>query len=123
MKKKEEQVPEKTLGYPKKNTESNIVNQIFSFACHEQRSYKTIAKLYKGDENKVKSFYQITKFVKKQKKKYINRRFLVNLCLIEPTQSGYKMLERLVDKMKVLTVQDFQCAFRLAIMHYLRHQS
>lgn len=74
-------IPAQSL-YPKKNTESNIANRIFSFINLDQKSREVVERCL-IDEKKILSFYQMLKDIKKRKKKYINRKYLCNLCVVK----------------------------------------
>lgn len=70
----------------------------------ENKSRGFVKKIVKEDK-KVKSFYQILKYIKKFKKKYVNRKYLSHLCILKEDNVGYKMILRGCNKMKVLTVE------------------
>lgn len=79
----------------KKNTESNIVNQIFSYVGCKIKSGKYIDKILDNDKQKIKSYYEFLKTIKKRKKKYINRKFLLDLCILDQeSHAGYKLYMR-----------------------------
>ena len=63
--------------YKKKNTESNIVNQTFSY-LNSQKSRREVLRLLNNSE-KVKEFYHLMEKVKKGSKKYINRKYIKQL--------------------------------------------
>jgi len=69
--------------YPKKNTESNLVNQIFSFVSTPYKSMPTLMKILNQDKTKALYYYELFKAVKRGKKKYINRKFLMSLCKMD----------------------------------------
>lgn len=75
------------------------------------------------DEQKVKSFCQIMKDLKKSKKKYVNRKYLEHLCAMDEQQPGYKMIMRFINKMKVLSVEEFRRAFSTLALNYLKNES
>lgn len=68
---------------------------------------------------KVASFYQIVKDLKKRKKKYINRKYLSTVCTLKENDVGYKMLTRVSKKMNVLTIPEFQKVFAILAIYYL----
>lgn len=68
--------------YKKKNTESNLSNQIFSFiACN--KSYEVMIRVFNGNEKKVEDFYKLLKRIKKGNKKYVNRTFIAELLKLK----------------------------------------
>lgn len=81
--------------YKKKNTESNIINQVFSFLC-TNKSRNPVLAFFNKDEQKVNNYYAIMNKVKQSNKKYINRKFLKNL--MDPQSDC--MLERAIAKVK-----------------------
>lgn len=64
--------------YKKKNTESNIINQVLSFLTTE-RSLQLLSKLLHDDEEKIRWFYKIMAAIKKANKRYTNRKYLKRL--------------------------------------------
>ena len=67
--------------YKKKNTESNIVNQTFSF-LNSDRSKKLISRIFNNSQ-KVEEYYRIMTKIKQLNKKYINRNYLKRLLAFE----------------------------------------
>lgn len=108
--------------YPKKNTESNIINQVFSFLNCEFKTGEILLS-HLGSPKKVKSFYQIMSYLKKSKKKYVNRKYFERICLLRENEIGYKMLLRVSHKLKVLTVQEFQRELAVLIIGFLKNES
>ena len=105
-----------------KNTESNLINQIFSFLLNEQKNISFL-KSYLSEAKKIKSFYQTMKDLKKYKKKYVNRKYIEKICMMQPNETGYKMLVRSLNKMNVLSVKEFQTTAAILTIHYLKKQS
>ena len=48
--------------YPKKNTESNLVNQIFSFVSTPYKSMPTLMKILNQDKTKALYYYELFRF-------------------------------------------------------------
>ena len=71
--------------YPKKNAESNLINQIFSYISIPSKSRNTLLALLEGDEGKGQLFYELMRNLKRHNKKYINRNYLKDLLLMEKT--------------------------------------
>ena len=69
------------MTYKKKNTESNIVNQTFSYLSSD-RSKQLVSKVLQ-DSNKVEEYYRIVTKIKQLNKKYINRNYLLRLLAFE----------------------------------------
>ena len=69
------------MTYKKKNTESNIVNQTFSYLCSDRS--KQLASKVLQDSNKVEEYYRIVTKIKQLNKKYINRNYLLRLLAFE----------------------------------------
>lgn len=69
--------------YPKKNAESNLINQIFSYISIPSKSKNALLRLIEGDEEKAGHFYEIMRTLKRQNKKYINRNYLKGLLMME----------------------------------------
>ena len=59
----------------KKNTESNVVNQIFSFLWTPEKSKEFISKILK-EARKVDAFYQLMRAIKANCKSQLNRLYL-----------------------------------------------
>lgn len=68
---------EPVVTYKKKNTESNIVNQTFSFLTSD-RSKKLVLRILK-DSQKVEEYYRFMTKLKQLNRKYINRNYLLRL--------------------------------------------
>lgn len=71
-----------SLSYKKKNTESNIVNQTFSFLSSD-RSKSVVSSYFKGEPKKIEEYYRLMTKVKQCSKKYINRKYLKKLLAFE----------------------------------------
>lgn len=69
------------MTYKKKNTESNIVNQTFSF-LNSDRSKKQINRILSSSQ-KVEEYYKVMAKVKQLNKKYINRNYLKKLLAFD----------------------------------------
>ncbi len=69
--------------YPKKNAESNLINQIFSYISIPSKSRAALLGLLGGDEGKGRVFYERMRSLKRHNKKYINRNYLKELLLME----------------------------------------
>ena len=65
----------------KKNTESNVVNQIFSFLWSPEKSRLPLCRILK-DEAKANIFYQLMRALKVNCKPQLNRMFLKQLMNI-----------------------------------------
>lgn len=72
------------VSYKKKNTESNIVNQTFSYLSSD-RSLTMVQASFKGDEGLVEEYYRLMGRVRQLNKKYINRRYLRRLIDFSPS--------------------------------------
>lgn len=72
-----------SISYKKKNTESNIVNQSFSF-LNSDRSKGSVSAYFKNDVEKAEEYYKIMNKIKQASKKYINRKYLQRLLAFEP---------------------------------------
>lgn len=72
------------VSYKKKNTESNIVNQTFSYLSSD-RSLAMVQACFKGDECLVEEYYRLMGRVRQLNKKYINRRYLRRLIDFSPS--------------------------------------
>ena len=104
---------------PKKNTQSNIINQIISHLCNKKLTQHTLKNLLK-DNKKVASFYQIAQYLKKSKKKYVTIKYLEHVCFMGAHDVGYKMLIRMRNKMNALTIHEFQRGVAILSFYYLR---
>lgn len=67
-----------SISYKKKNTESNIVNQTFSY-LNCDRSKTVVSVYFRQDQKKVEEYYRLMAKVKQCSKKYINRKYLQRL--------------------------------------------
>jgi mannitol/fructose-specific phosphotransferase system IIA component (Ntr-type) len=74
---------EKNVINLRKNTESNLINNIFSYVCSEMKSHKAVKKLLKTTERK-KIFYIFMNNLKKLNNKYLNRKNVKALLDLEP---------------------------------------
>lgn len=107
----------------KKNTESNIVNQIFSYIGCKVKSGQCVHALFNNDVFKIKSFYDFIKTIKKRKKKYINRKFLLDLCILdEKTHAGYKLFLREKGYRNSLTRDELKSVLRRLFVFYLNSE-
>lgn len=59
----------------KKNTESNVVNQIFSFLWTPEKSREFLTKILK-ESRKVDAFYQLMRAIKVNCRSQLNRLYL-----------------------------------------------
>ena len=104
----------------KKNTESNLVNQIFSYIGCKVKSGRCVNTLLDNDQQKIKSFYDFLKTIKKRKKKYINRKFLLELCILdEKTHAGYKLYLREKGYKNSITREELMTVLRKLFVFYL----
>ena len=85
----------------KKNTEANIVNNIVSFLSIEVKSHHVIKNLL-VDKEKMKIFYIFMNNLKKMNNKYLNKKILESLLLLEPGSPYEKMLQKSVKRLKIL---------------------
>jgi hypothetical protein len=70
--------------YLKKNTESNISNQVFSFLASQNKSGPYLQRLIerlglKQPEEVTIAYYHYMRVIKWQKRKYLNKKFLEDL--------------------------------------------
>lgn len=72
--------------YKKKNTESNISNQVFSFICNKTKSRPYLVKILKHYQllsaKNITLFYSYMSVVKRSKTKYMNKKILAALYRI-----------------------------------------
>ena len=83
MKKQEGEKKKRAKDFrPKKNAESNICNRVFSFLTSEKKSGLAVKKILKKNPKKIKVFYKYMDLISKEKKKYMNRKYLGELCIL-----------------------------------------
>jgi hypothetical protein len=70
------------VAYKKKNTESNVVNQSFSFLSSDKSKY-LVKRYFRDEETKIEEYYRIMAKLKQSNKKYINRIYLKRLLAFE----------------------------------------
>lgn len=106
--------------YKKKNTESNIANQAFSYiSC--QRSKKMVFTLTNNDAIKTREYFRIMAKIKQGSKKYINRKYLRRLIEFQKSSEFYKAF--LKSKSSLMTHEEVKRIIRSLIFYYLREQS
>jgi hypothetical protein len=79
--------------YKKKNTESNISNQIYSFISSYRSNY-ILLKIFNQNQYKVEEFYKLVKKIKKSNKKYMNRSYIADLVQLKEENTNYKIYKR-----------------------------
>lgn len=104
------------MTYKKKNTESNIVNQTFSF-LNSDRSKKLIISILK-DPRKVEEYYRIIAKIKQLNKKYINRNYLLRLLAFEPSTEFEKAYIKA--KVSLLSIEQVRKVLRVLTFHFLK---
>lgn len=67
---------------PKKNVESNISNQVFSYITNEHKSVSALSKILKQNREKILLYYSYIDCFVKNKKKYLSRKYLGDLCIL-----------------------------------------
>lgn len=80
--------------YPKKNVESNVVNQVISFISTKAKS-KTILQKLLVSEEKVETFYEIMKQAKRKHVRYVGRAVLQSLLEADEDHQVYILHKRL----------------------------
>lgn len=78
----EVEIQKNRSNYRKKNAESNIVGQIFSYLFYSRKSEKDVQNLFKGNKLKVKIFYGYMRTLKDNRGRYLkynNLSSLINL--------------------------------------------
>lgn len=109
-----------SVSYKKKNTESNIVNQTFSF-LNSDRSKSVVEQYFKGEPEKVEEYYRLMAKVKQCSKKYINRKYLQRLLSFEAKTEFERAFTKA--KLRLLTVNEIRHALRALMFNFLRDQS
>lgn len=79
--------------YKKKNTESNLSNQIYSFIS-SPKSLDLMLNVFNGNEEKVEELYKLIKKIKKTNKKYMNRTYISELILLREGGTNFKIFKR-----------------------------
>lgn len=108
-------VKEKNL---KKNTESNLINNVFSYICSEPKSFRVVRRLIQGE--KMKIFYIFANNLKRINGKYLNRKNIKAVCEIVPKQQRFKMLSKSIKRLLILPIPELRSVLRKVIFHYLR---
>lgn len=104
----------------KKNTESNLINNVFSFICSESKSHMLVSKLVEGHPAKLKIFYIFTNNFKRINGKYLNRKNIRAVCEIAPKLPHFKMLSKSIKRLLVLPMSELRLLLRRLIFAYLR---
>lgn len=104
----------------KKNTESNLINNVFSFLSSELKSHREVKTLVNGNEEKLKIFYIFANNLKKLNGKYLNHRNIKALCDLLPQQPQTRMLAKSVKRLQILPISQLRTILRRLIYSYLR---
>lgn len=65
-------------------------------------------KILNQDRTKALYYYELFKAVKRGKKKYINRKFLMSLCKMEESHAGFKLFKRGRGICSTLSISEFR---------------
>lgn len=106
--------------YAKKNAESNIINQIFSYLSIRAKSEGLVERLLGREDGKVGIYYELMRQIKKKNHKYINRGYLKNLLELEKDHTAHAILRK-IDYKKVLPIDRLRSALRVLIHYYLQN--
>ena len=113
------EVNSRKVTYKKKNTESNIVNQTFSY-LNSHKSRREAMKLL-NNSKKVEEFYRLMAKVKKgSSKKYINRKFIKQLLACEEGTCFFGMFSKA--KIELLTVEEVRRVLRVLTYYFLKNE-
>jgi hypothetical protein len=61
--------------------------------------------------------------LKKINKKYVNRKYLKNICLMHKKLLPYKIIAKSKKRLTILTLDEFKKALRTIIIDYLKNGS
>lgn len=103
--------------YPKKNVESNVINQIFSFLSAPEKSGKLLLRLL-GSEAKKELFYELMKLGRRSCVGYRGRNALMGFIELEHDHPIYKCFRKLPNN--IMRIRELKRAIRLAVMYFLR---
>ena len=106
---------------PKKNVESNISNQVFSYITNNHKSKEALMRIFKEDHRKVEAFYTYIDIFTRTKKKYLSRKYLGELCVLSESREEIQVIKK-KKKDHVLSIHEFRTAISLLIFHYLREK-
>ena len=101
--------------YKKKNTESNLSNQIYSFIS-SPKSLDLMLNVFNGNEEKVEELYKLIKKIKKTNKKYMNRTYISELILLREGGTNFKIFKR---SKSILTAQEIRKALRISFRYFM----
>lgn len=104
----------------KKNTESNMINNVFSYICSESKSHRIVLELTNNMTEKLKIFYIFINNFKRINGKYLNRKNIKSVCQIVPKQPHHKMLSKSIKRLMTLPMNQFRVILRKLIFYYLR---
>jgi len=106
----------------RKNLESNLINNVFSYICSSLKSHDIIQELLKSDE-RTKIFYIFAKNLKKLNTKYLSRKNIKEICEIEPGKVHAKMLAKSVKRLQLLPMDELRSVLRRTLFYYLRSET
>lgn len=106
----------------KKNTESNITNQIFSFLSRKNKSSHLLEQITRQygifSEELMVNYYTYMEIIKQQKRKYLNRKFLLDLT---KSNNPYLIhLNKHAEFTNILSLANFARLVRVLIHYHLR---
>ncbi len=104
--------------YAKKNVESNVVNQCFSYLTTRSKSYPMLARLLPTEE-KIDAFYEIMKQAKKKNNKYMGRAVLESLLQLDDDHPVYILHKKLRFRVS-LKLSEVRHALRVLTSYFLR---
>lgn len=104
--------------YAKKNVESNVVNQCFSYLTTRTKSYPVLARLLQSEE-KIDAFYEIMKQAKKKNNKYMGRSVLESLLQLDDDHPVYILHKKLRFRVS-LKLNEVRHALRVLTAYFLR---
>ncbi len=93
----------KKIAKCKKNTESNLANNIISYICNPVKSHKTATRLLKSGE-RVKIFYIFMKNLKKLNNKYVSRKNVEALIDLKSNDPHERVLSKSVKRLELLPI-------------------
>lgn len=108
------------ITYKKKNTESNIVNQTFSYLSSE-RSRSSVLLFFHGDLEKTEQFYRLMGRIRQANKKYINRKYLRRLIDFSSGGEFSRVLAKV--KLTALSAEEVRRLLRTLTFLFLRDQA
>jgi hypothetical protein len=109
----------------KKNTESNISNQAFSFISSKSKSSLFLKRIIRhsqmNESGLVDLFYEYMRFIKRQKPKYLNKKVLIQLCYDDKGEGLLASLRLNKVFQNRLPLNEFCRLSRMLLKYFLSH--